>query len=162
MTAVVLVMAVVGCNAASTPEGVPESCPVTVPGDDAFKPASDAPEGPVPGDEAVPYGRPELWTMLSANGEVWRNLPVGSEGSLTQMLFFWSENHVSGDGSEILLFGENLEESPYGIRARGGGGSDPSLGDYLTVVFDIPEPGCWRISAVYRANGIDYVVWVTT
>ncbi|HET7846083.1 MAG TPA: hypothetical protein VFL72_01235 [Acidimicrobiia bacterium] len=139
---------------------VPGSCPITLPEDDAFKPESELPEIPDPGLEAVPYGRPELWTLLGAQGEVWRDLPVGSDGSLTQMLYFWSENHVPGDGSEILVFGENLEGSPYGIRARGGAGSDPSRGDYLAVVFDIPEPGCWRISAVYRATGIDYVVWV--
>ena len=159
-TAAVLVMAIVGCKEASTLEGVPRSCPVTVPGDGAFRPESETPDGPDPGFKAVPYGRPELWTMLDASGEVWRELPAGAEGSLTQMLYFWSENHVSGDGTEILLFGENLDESPDAIRARGGGGSDPSRGDYLSVVFDIPEPGCWRISAVYRATGIDYVVWV--
>jgi len=177
-TAVVLLMAVVGvmliwptrvqqlppvAEPATVPAvlaDVPESCPITVPGDDAFKPESETPEGPDPGPEAVPYGRPELWTMLGAHGEVWSDLPVGSDGGLTQMLYFWSENHVSGDGTEILVFGENLEESPHGIRASGGGGSDPSRGDYLAVVIDIPEPGCWRISAVYRATGIDYVVWV--
>jgi hypothetical protein len=139
---------------------VPESCPITVPGGDAFKPESEIPEEPDPGPEAVPYGRPELWTMLGVQGEVWRDLTTGSDGSLTQMLYFWSENHVSGDGTEILVFGENLEESTQGIRASGGGGSDPSRGDYLAVVVDIPEPGCWRISVVYRATGIDYVVWV--
>jgi hypothetical protein len=177
-TAVALVIAVVGVMMIWTESGqqlnplpepttgpavladIPESCPVTVPGDDAFRPESDIPDGPDPGYEAVPYGRPELWTLLGANGDVWRDLPVGSDGSLTQMLFFWSENHMSGDGTEILLFGEKLLESPHGIRARGGGGSDPSRGDYLAVVFGIPEPGCWRISAVYRASGIDYVVWV--
>jgi hypothetical protein len=139
---------------------VPGSCPITVPGDDAFEPESEIPEESYPGPEAVPYGRPELWTMLGAHGEVWRDLPTGSDGSLIKMLYFWSENHVSGDGTEILVFGENLEESTQGIRARGGGGSDASRGDYLAVVVDIPEPGCWRISAVYRATGIDYVVWV--
>ena len=139
---------------------VPGSCPITVPGGDAFKPESEIPKEPDPGPWAVPYGRPELWTMLGAHGEVWRDLPVGSDGSINQMLYFWSENHASGDGTEILVLGENVEESPYGIRASGGGGSDPARGDYLAVVFDIPEPGCWRISAVYRATGIDYVVWV--
>lgn len=144
----------------AVPSDVPGSCPITVPGRDAFEPESEIPEEPDPGAGGVPYGRPALWTMLDAHGEVWRDLPVGSGGSLTQMLYFWSENHTSGDGTEILVFGENLEESPHGIRASGGGGSDPARGDYLAVVLDIPEPGCWRISAVYRATGIDYVVWV--
>jgi len=175
-TAVVLLVAVVGViliwptpvqqlptvaeptTVPAVPADVPGSCPITVPGGDAFKPEPEIPEDPGPG--VVPYGRPELWTMLGAHGEVWRDLPVGSDGSLTQMLYFWSENHASGDGTEILVFGENLEESPHGIRASGGGGSDPTRGDYLAVVLDIPEPGCWRISAVYRATGIDYVVWV--
>ena len=157
---VMLMIAVVGCNAASPLTRVPESCPITLPDDDVFRPASETPDGADPGPDTVPYGRPELWTMLGAKGEVWRDLPVGSDGTLTQMLFFWSENHVAGDGTEILLFGESLEESSHGIRARGGGGSDPARGDHLAVVFGIPEPGCWRISAVYRATGIDYVVWV--
>lgn len=141
-------------------EGVPESCPVTVPGDDAFQPAAKAPPGPDPAYEAVWYGRPALWSMVSKAGEVWRDLPVGSDGTLTQMLSFWSENHTPGDGSEVLLFGESLDGSPYGIRARGGGGSDPDLGNHLAVVFDIPEPGCWRIIAIYKARSIEFVAWV--
>lgn len=140
--------------------GVPESCPVTAPGNNAFTPPSEAPDGPSSVYEAVWYGTPELWTMVNPNGEVWRDLPVGTDGSLTQKTLWWSESHAPGDPAEITLTAEHLDGSAPTVEASGGDGSHPFLGDFMVVGFELPEPGCWRVTAHYKGASLSYVVWV--
>lgn len=143
----------------------PKSCPVTVPGKDAFIPASEAPDGPLSVYEAVWYGTPDLWTMLDPNGLVWRDLPVGADGALTQKTLWWSEHLSSESSAEITLSAEHLDGSAPTVEVSGPGGassspSSPSFGSFMVVGFELPQPGCWKITTEYQGATLSYIVWV--
>lgn len=146
-------------------EGVPEWCPITVPDENAFTPSTEAPEGPPSVYEAVWYGIPDLWTMIDSGGEVWRDLPVGPDGDLAQKTLWWSEHLSSGESAEIILTAEDLGGSAPTVELRGPGGassspSSPSFGTFMVVGFELPQPGCWEITAEYKGASLSYVVWV--
>ena len=145
-------------------EGVPESCLVTVPGDNAFTPPSEAPEGPPSVYESVWYGTPELWTMVNPQGAVWRSLPVGTDGRLGEKTFWWSESFsFSGEPSpNITVTAELLDGPALTVEAGGPGtnGSHPELGDFMLVGLELPQPGCWELTARYKNATLGYVVWV--
>lgn len=146
------------------PEDVPNSCPITVPGDGAFTPASEIPEALPSVYDSVWYGTPELWTKVDTNGEVWRDLPVGADGSLTQKLLWWSDHLSSRDSAEITITADHLDELAPTIEVRGSGGassspSSPSFGTFMVTGFELPERGCWRITGRYRDASLSFVVW---
>lgn len=146
---------------------VPESCPVTVPRDNGFTPASEAPEGPPSVYEVVWYGTPQLWTMLNPEGEVWRDLPF-RDGSFIQKTFWWSENYSPVDPAEIAVAAQHLNGSAPTVEVNkpGGRGHNPFMllptHESVTVVgVDIPQPGCWELTAEYKGATLSYVVWVS-
>lgn len=147
------------------PKDVPDSCPVTVPGDNAFTPASEAPEELPSVYDSEWYGTPDLWTKIDKRGEVWRGLSVGADGSLTQKWLWWSEHLSSKDSAEITITGDHLDGLAPAIEVRGSGGASssptsPSYGTFMVTGFELPEPGCWRISGHYRDASLSFVVWV--
>jgi hypothetical protein len=139
--------------------GVPESCPVTVPGDDAFAPPSEAPEGPPPLYESVWYGTPELWTMINPQGETSGKRWLGGEKT-----FWWSESFsVMGElEPDITVTAEHLDGSAPKVEAGGPGtnGFNPGLGNFMLVGLELPQPGCWELTARYKNATLSYVVWV--
>lgn len=147
------------------PEDVPDSCPITVPGDSAFTPASEAPERLPSVYDSVWYGTPELWTMTNPNGEVWRDLPVGTDGGLTQKRLWWSENLSSGDSAEITITAHHLDGTAPTVEVSGPGGastspSSPSFGTFMVTGFELPERGCWEITGHYRDASLSFVIWI--
>ena len=140
------------------PEDVPNSCPITVPGDRAFTPASEAPEALPSVYDSVWYGTPELWTMINPNGGL-------ADGSLTQRWLWWSENLSSRDSAEITITADHLDGLAPAIEVRGSGGASssptsPSYGTFMVTGFELPEVGCWRVTARYRDASLSVVVWV--
>lgn len=146
-------------------EGVPEWCPTTVPGEDAFTPASETPsETP----EALPslyesvwYGTPELWTTLQPNEQVRSRSWLSGEKT-----FWWSENFPGGgvEGSpNITVTAEHLEGSAPTVKAGdpGTNGSHPDLGNFMLVGVKLPAAGCWKLTAEYKGATLSYVMWVT-
>ncbi len=148
----------------SIPAGGREACPVTEPGEVPFSPTSEAPEGPPELYDAVWFGTPELWTMVDHDGQVWPDLPVGDDGSLTQKTFWWAEGYVFDEEPEpaITVTAEHLDGSAPTVQAGGPGtnGTHPDLGSFMLVGLEIPEEGCWRVTAEYREATLSYVVWV--
>lgn len=147
--------------------GVPASCPVTVLGDDAFTPANQAPEDPPAVYEDAWYGTPDLWTLVNPAGEVWTDLPIDTDGTLTERTFWWSENYSSDDPGEVTVRAEQLNGDTPPLEASGtaGSGFDPfttaSTHESVTVVgLDLPEHGCWQLTAEYKGTALSYVVWV--
>lgn len=141
-----------------------EACPVTAPGDSPFTPESEVPDGPPPSYEAVWFGTPELWTMVQSQGQDWIGLPVGADGSLTQKTFWWSDDFVLSEELEpdITVTAERLDGSAPTLEAGGPGthGTHPVQGNFMIVGLEIPEEGCWRITAEYRDTTLSYVAWV--
>ena len=140
-------------------EGVPESCPVTVPGDNAFAPSSKAPEGPPPLYEAVWFETPELWTMINPQGETTDKRWLHGEKT-----FWWSDNFsVMGElEPDITVTAEHLDGSAPTVEAGGPGtnGSHPTLGNFMLVGLELSQPGCWKLTAQYKDATLSYVVWV--
>lgn len=147
------------------PEDVPNSCPITVPGDHAFTPASETPEALPSVYDSEWYGTPHLWTNIKRNGEVWRDLPVGADGSLTQKWLWWSDHLSSKHSAEITITADHLDGLAPTIEVRGSGGvssspTSPSFGTFMVTGFELPERGCWEITGHYREASLSFVAWV--
>jgi hypothetical protein len=142
-----------------------ETCPVTEPGDTPFDPASSMPAGPPPSYESVWYGSSELWTMVDNDGQTWAELPVGEDGSLSQKTFWWSNDYVLSEEllPDITVTVERLDGSGPKVAAGGPGtnGSHRDLGNFMIVGLEIPQSGCWRVTANYRESTLTYVVWAS-
>jgi hypothetical protein len=141
-----------------------EACPLTMPGNTPFTPAAQAPEGPPELYDSVWYGTPSLWTMVGHAGQVWSDLPVGEEGNLTQKTFWWAEGYVFDEepAPQITVTAEHIDGSGPTVKAGGPGtnGTHPDLGSFMLVGLELPQEGCWKISAEYKDATLSYVVWV--
>jgi len=150
-----------------TVAGVPASCPVTVPGEAAFTPASEAPDDPPEVYDDVWFGTPDLWTLIDPAGEVWSDLPRGADGSLGERTFWWSTNYSADDPDEFTVTAEHLSGTAPRFEASqtGGTGFNPFMTqpthESVTVVgIELGESGCWRLTAEYKGSSLSYVVWV--
>jgi VWFA-related protein len=144
---------------AAPPAGA--SCPATVPGANRFVPPAPYPAVPSFRD-LFWHGTSSLWTMLPANGQ-WKSLPRGAEG-YRQKVFVWRPGY---DG--------RTEQWPRltitGRRIDGAGGAvvtedatnahSRDLGGWamLTTV-ELPEYGCWELTAHYADTSLTFVVAV--
>lgn len=146
----------------TTPSGI-GACPLTVPGDDSFTPAAETPQMSSPDPRAVWFGTPRLWTSLHPEGEIWSGLPVAADGSFTQKTFWWSEDIVSitDPVPDITFTAERLDASEEPVVARRvTSGGNPEQGVFAIAGFQIPDVGCWRITAEYGDSTVSYVAWV--
>ena len=136
----------------------PESCPVTVLGENAFTPASEAPDGPPKLYDAVWYGTPELYTMINPEGQSSLNRWLGGEKT-----FWWSENFSISDepNPEIQLTARRLDGKTAYDATQTTHGMRDDIGNFMLVGVTLPEPGCWELSASYRGASLSYVIWVT-
>jgi len=147
-------------TAAALPVDVPETCPVTAPGDDAFTPASQTPDELSPGDGAVWFGTPGLWTKIPPNEQVRSRSWLRGEKT-----FWWSENFPGGgvEGSpNITVTAEHLDGLAPTVKAGGPGtnGFHPDLGDFVLVGVTLPGTGCWELTAEYKGATLSYVMWI--
>jgi VWFA-related protein len=137
------------------------SCPATVPGESRLVP-------PLPYPADAPYsdffwhGTPSLWTMLPVNGR-WPSLPRGERG-YRQKLFVWRPGY---DG--------RTEQWP-ALTVRGrrlDGGAEPAFAEEATNAYnrdfggwamltavEVPEYGCWELTASYGDSTLTFVVSV--
>jgi hypothetical protein len=143
--------------------GVPPECPVTVPPQPGFTPPGPYPPEPPALYQAVWYGTEELWTMLSPEGEVWRELPKDG-GVLVQKTLWWREGYsalaepepaIAVSGRRLDRPGPSFEGHPPGTH-----GIREDIGDFMLVGIGLPSPGCWEITARYGNAELSYVAWV--
>jgi hypothetical protein len=138
---------------------------VTVPPQPGFVPPEPYP--PEPPFEAVWYGTPELWTYLDPNGAVWRDLPVGRDGSVGDKTLWWSEDFATAEGedfsgtADITLTAVRLDESaPTVVQAGGQPSFNRDIKNFMLVPLGLPEPGCWEVTASYQGTELAYVIQV--
>ncbi len=157
-------LAAAGTTTTTLAEDGRDSCPVTAPGNIPFSPASEAPEAPPALYDGVWFGTPDLWTMVDTQGQIWSDLPVGEDGSLTQKTFWWAEGYVFDREPlpDITVTAEHLDGAAPTVQAGGPGtnGTHPDLGSFMLVGLEIPQEGCWEVTAEYRGASLSYVVWV--
>ncbi len=134
-----------------------------MPGDNAFTPASEAPEDPPTVYDVVWFGTPELWTKVNPQGEI--NSKRWLHGDRT---FWWSESYSPADPGEFAVTAEHLNGSAPTVEVSKPGGSGfnpfmlaPTHESVTMVGVELPEPGCWELTAVYKGATLSYVVWVS-
>ena len=135
----------------------PDSCPVTLLGEAAFTPASEAPDGPPELYDAVWYGTPELYTMINPEGKSSENRWLGGEKT-----FWWSrEFSISSEPEpDIEVDARRLDGQTTFEAIQTTHGMRDDIGDFMLVGVTLPEPGCWEITARYRGVALSYVIWV--
>lgn len=144
----------------------PNTCPVTVPPQPGLVPP--APYPPEPPFEQVWYGTPELWTILDANGAVWRDLPVGKgPHAVGDKTLWFSENFSTAEGedfsgdADITLTAVLLDASAPTVVQEGGVPSfNRDIKNFMLVPLGLPGPGCWEVTASYQGAELTYVLQV--
>jgi hypothetical protein len=136
----------------------PDSCPVTKPPAHAFVPPSPYPTA-ICSDSPCPsfwFGTTKLWT----------NLPEEGKDGLRQKRLWWREGYDWHRDQEpaLRITGVRLDSSDPPVvlseRANAGGvtGRNPP---FIVDAFDVPAPGCWKMTARYKDGKLSFVVWVT-
>lgn len=146
-------------NIATLPIDPPLNCPLTLPQDPAFVPPGPYAELGFGG--SFWYGSDLLWTSLPENG-AWANLPHNPEG-LTQKTFWWSEQFFWRDELEpaLLVTGERLDaKAPSFTYSDATNASATDIGSAMLMGINIPTPGCWKITGMYKKTDLSFVVWV--
>jgi hypothetical protein len=151
----------------------PNACPVTVPPQPAFVPPEPYPSEPPFGQ--VWYGTAELWTILDANGDVWRDLPVAKDGSVGDKTLWFSDRFSTASdedftgNADITLTAERLDGPAHKVVATRPGplpadGGVPSFNrdikNFMLLGLVLPKPGCWEVTASYRGAELAYVLQV--
>jgi hypothetical protein len=136
------------------------TCEVTVP-TDAFIPPNPFPSAPTTQGTARWYGTRHLWTMIQPDGETWTPAVVAPH-VFNRKLFWWSTDWSPSaePQPEITVTAERLDGSGTAT------GHDPTnatadFGTAMLVGIELPEAGCWRISATYHGTSLSYVVRAT-
>ena len=78
--------------------------------------------------------------------------------------FWWSESFslMRELEPDITVTAEHLDGSAPKVEAEPGtNGSHPDLGDFMLVGLELPQPGCWKLTAQYKEATLSYVVWVS-
>jgi hypothetical protein len=134
-------------------------CPLTKPNGAFTPPPRPGADYDLSGDRRW-YGTAKLWTWLMVDGEVWAGLPR-SDAGLTQKTFWWREGYdVRREPTPaITVLGMRLDGPG---RFGFGPGTNASFGQgsAMLVGIQVPEPGCWEVTARYYDESLSYVVWV--
>jgi hypothetical protein len=131
----------------------PDSCPVTKPPAHAFVPPSPYPTEVMFG--SFWFGTRKLWTSLVADGR----------GGLRQKRFWWREGYDWRRDQEpaLRITGVRLDSSdpPVVLTERSNAGWGDKNHAFIVDAFDVPAPGCWKMTARYKDGKLSFVVWVT-
>lgn len=140
-------------------DGSREVCPISYPDQVPFTPPADI---SLSLDGDVWYGTPELWTFIQRDGQMWEGLPVGTDGSLTQKTFWWTPDYtsISEPVPDITFTAEHVVGAAAMVEAAAvTNGGHPEMGVFIIAGFEIPQAGCWRITASYGDASLSYVAW---
>jgi hypothetical protein len=143
----------------------PNGCPVTVPPRPGLVPPDPYPSEPP--FKQVWYGTAELWTILDANGAVWRDLSVGKDGSVGNKTLWFSERFSTAENedfagnADLAVTAERLDGPARTVVAEGGAPSfNRDTKNFMLVGLNLPKPGCWEVTASYRGAELAYVLQV--
>lgn len=156
-----------GLTPGLTPSPSPglNSCTVTVPPRPGLVPPEPYPSEPPFGQ--VWYETPGLWTNLDPNGQVWGDLPFETDGSVSNKTMWWSETFSTAEGedfsgnADITVTAERLDGSaPTVVEGPGARSFNRDIGNFMLVGLELPEPGCWKVTAAYQGAELAYVLQV--
>jgi hypothetical protein len=139
---------------------------VTIPPRSGFVPPKPYP--PEPPFDQVWYGTAELWTVLDPNGAIWRDIPLGKDGSVGDKTLWFSESFTSaGEGDvtgsdRVTLTAVRLDGSAPNVveHSQGMPGFRRDIKNFKLMGLVLPEVGCWEVTATYRGAELAYVLQV--
>lgn len=143
-------------------DGPEDACPLTIPPQPGFVPPEPYPPEVPALYQSVWYGDDELWTMLHPGGETWTELPE-HEGTFGQKTLWWSARFSAGDepAPSITVTGRQLDgAATFEAGGPGTNGFREDIGSFMLVGLEIPEAGCWELTARYGDGELTYVVFV--
>jgi hypothetical protein len=147
-------------RSASASPWVAPACELTLPDPILVPPAGYLQETPrTHGTEW--FGTAELWTVLDRDGEVWPH-PVDQD-ALTAKTVWWSVNWDPEAEPEpaITVRGRRLDAPGSFSFFPGTNATAPGFDTAMMVGIEVPEPGCWEITATYLDASLTYVALVT-
>ncbi len=133
------------------------NCSPTRP-DPPFDPPESYPQYPTAGKQKVWFGSASLWTMLNRDGEVW-GPTIAPPHTIEVKTFWWSADWSPNEEPEprITVVGAQLD-GPGTFSFGPGTNAGAGFGTAMLVGIEVPNAGCWRITANYRRASLSYVV----
>ena len=143
----------------------PASCPVTIAAPKPFTPP--ARYGQLDNNtKAFWIGTEKLWTALRKSG-VWTWAPhaPGHENEVQPLTekTFWGSVDFKWDKEwrpKIKVTGKRLDGDAPPLLTLPTTNAFPGPGAAMLVGVYVPTPGCWEITAEYRAEKLSFVVWL--
>jgi hypothetical protein len=132
----------------------PDSCPVTKPPTHAFVPPSPYP---------TEWGQGWFWF---GTAKLWTALPAGGTDGLRQKRFWWREGYDwrKDQQPKLIVSGKRLGSPSAPVildDEASNGGATGKYPPFIVDAFDVPAPGCWKLTARYKDGKLSFVVWVT-
>jgi hypothetical protein len=97
---------------------------------------------------------------------VW-SLPVGKDGHVGDKTLWFSEKFSTAEGenfsgnADITIAAVHLDGSAPKVVQEGGVPSfNAHVHNFILVGLEVPEPGCWEITARYEGAELSYVMLV--
>jgi hypothetical protein len=132
-------------------------CAVTTAPDPPFVPP--APYSRYAGENSFLYGTDSLWTIVSRPSE-WK---LGRDGAKLPY-FRRGYDYMKEMDPHLTLVGRRLDAAAPLVRSDGASGGmakgSDLAGMFMVTSLDIPEAGCWEISAHYQNQTLTYTVRV--
>jgi hypothetical protein len=98
--------------------------------------------------------------------KLWTNLPVSGRDGLREKRFWWREGYDWREDGEpkLTVTGQRLDvpAAPIALtdQANAGWTNDKNHA-FIVDAFDVPTPGCWKMTARYKDGELSFIVWVT-
>ena len=126
-----------------------------------FVPPAPYPSTPTPVYRKAWYGTERLWTVLDTTGERWETVP-NSEAGFGEKTFWWSTDWDSATDLRPAITVTGRQLNGDGMFMTDGRGTNASfdLGTAMLVGVEVPNLGCWELTARYRDASLTIVVEV--
>lgn len=137
----------------------PDSCLITQRPEPRFIPPEPYPEQAPEG--GFWYGSNELWLDLRIDG-IWYGLPK-SDAGYGNKIALWHEGYSQTEEPqpEITLSARQLDgEAVVEPQVYGTNAYHPDYGQFMMTGIELPNLGCWEITAEYKEATLSFVVWV--
>lgn len=145
-------------TARQLPQGVPATCPLTIP-TGAFDPPDDYDPGPGEGAERQWYGSLDLWTALARNGEV---IGPNDQAQLAVRYFMWSTHQPpprEEPNPDLAITARPVDGDGPAVRNAQATNGIVSTNVFMITSLVLPEPGCWEITAEFREHRLSWTIW---
>jgi hypothetical protein len=148
-----------------TQERVPETCPVTKPGQTSLF----IPPPPYPtkaGNGRFWFGTDRLWTNLPEKG-ILRGLAdeiTSAHPTISEKVFWWRQGYDARvePRPRLRVTGKRIDSPAPPLEVSPTTNAFTQHSAAMLVGIGFPTNGCWQISARYEDDELTYVIWIAT